>query len=94
VSNVKADDDVMTMMTMMSAYSAPLDPLAGFKGAYFKTSTSKGRGMEERGDTKIIYVPSARNPRAATVLRHCLPDKKVGKSHSTSFTGWNIHNPT
>jgi len=29
-----------------AASSAPLDPLAGFKWAYFKASTSKGSGME------------------------------------------------
>jgi len=30
------------------AYSTPSDPLARFKGAYFKAPTSKGRGGKEK----------------------------------------------
>ena len=51
------------------ADSAPPDPLAGFKGAYFKARTSKGSGREERKKGKApkrSMPPGARNPRAAT----------------------------
>jgi len=55
--------------SLAGAYSVLPDPLAGFNGAYYKATTSKGigrEGSEGRGGAKMIYAPGARNPRAAT----------------------------
>jgi len=45
--------------------SALPDLFAGFKAAYFKAPTSKGRGWG--AETKMMYAPGDRNPCAATV---------------------------
>jgi len=54
-------------LTPQGTYRATPDPL-GLRGLTSKACTSKRREAEGRGGTKMIYVPGARNPRAATAL--------------------------
>jgi len=50
------------------AYSAPPDPLAGFRGPTSKAPTSKGREREGRGGEE---APHELKPNSAHALRRC-----------------------